>query len=110
MLRLKVNGNKCERFDRLWPKEDTQHLVRGPEVLVDAVGTSTRMQQQERDPRHDITTADCCYQQWVPSHHQNHHAQPITNLPSPMQQMEGTVTFFLISYQRKRDRLEINGC
>ncbi|XP_076675586.1 T-box transcription factor TBX5-A [Andrena cerasifolii] len=46
------------------------------------------MQQQDRDPRHDITTADCCYQQWVPSHHQNHHAQPSTNLPSPMQQME----------------------
>ncbi|XP_043604977.1 T-box transcription factor TBX10 isoform X1 [Bombus pyrosoma] len=42
--------------------------------------------QQQHDQRHDIT-ADCCYQQWA-SHHQSHHAQPITNVPSPMQQME----------------------
>lgn len=48
--------------------------------------------QQQHDQRHDIT-ADCCYQQWA-SHHQSHHAQPITNVPSPMQQMEGT---FIIS-------------
>ena len=52
--------------------------------------------ERQHDQRHDVTT-DCCYQQW-PSHHQSHHhAQPITNVPSPMQQMEGTFTHFIQS-------------
>nr|XP_012136625.1 PREDICTED: T-box transcription factor TBX10 isoform X2 [Megachile rotundata] len=42
--------------------------------------------QQQHEQRHDIT-ADCCYQQWA-THHQGHHSQSITNVPSPMQQME----------------------
>ncbi|XP_076177329.1 T-box transcription factor TBX1 [Ptiloglossa arizonensis] len=43
--------------------------------------------QQQHEPRHDITN-DCCYQQWAP-HHQTHHSvQPMTSVPSPMQQME----------------------
>lgn len=53
--------------------------------------------QQQYDQRHDIT-ADCCYQQWI-SHHQSQHGQPMTsNLPSPMQQMEGNVNLFLRNF------------
>lgn len=47
--------------------------------------------QQQHEQRSDINT-DCCYQQWTP-HHQTHHPQPIANVPSPMQQMEGTYNF-----------------
>ncbi|XP_015113762.1 T-box transcription factor TBX10 [Diachasma alloeum] len=61
------------------------------------------MDIQQHDQRHSIST-DCCYQQW-PVHHGHSQPQPISTIPSPMQQIEACLeTAGRVKHSQSPDR------